>query len=196
MTLHGRIAATDRRARIWRWAVQEDLAGRYAHGNAVLDERAVIWGLFCHAVRVSARADRPPPRSGYPAASPGAWLAPDEITWWQRVAAALSGETDGLELAEAAVEPQPVAVELLLRDEILELWHRHALRGLRDWRRLRRAVYALACGVPPRRVQEETGLTRDRVRHARERAVEDLAVAWGLPVGREKGRHASPLSGR
>lgn len=192
MTMHGRIAAADRRARIWRWAVQEDLAGRYAHGNAVLDERAVVWGMLCHAVRVSAVADRPPPRSGYPAASPGAWLAPDEITWWQRVAAVLRGETDDVAVAAAAVDPAPGAVEILLRDEILDLWHRHALRGMGDWRRLRRAVYALACGVPPRRVQEETGLTRDRLRHARERAVDDLAVAWGLFGGWESGRRQAP----
>lgn len=177
---HGRIAARARRDRIWRWAVSEgvDLAARYAHGNVRLDEpAAVMWGLLCHAVRVSALADPVPPRSGYPAASPGAWLTADDVSWWARVAAALRGETDGV-VEGGTRPPAPTAVEILLRDEVLELWHAHALRELGDWRRLRRAVYALACGLPPRRVQEETGLSRDRLRHARDRAVSDLLAVW------------------
>lgn len=178
MTMHRRLAARARRERIWRWAVQEGLAERHAHGNATLDSGAVLWGLFCHAVRVSAAADRAPPRSGYPSASPGAWLAPDEITWWQRVTAALRGEMDGLVDAEREAAVPPSVFDVAVRDEVLELWHRHALRDLGDWRRLRRAVYALACGVPPRRVQEETGLSRDRLRHARDRAVSDMLAAW------------------
>jgi hypothetical protein len=183
-TAHQRIATRARRERIWRWATSEDvaLAARYAHGNGrVNDAAAVMWGLLCHAVRVSERADGPLPWRGYPAASPGAWLAPDEVTWWQRVAAALRGETDGV-VEDDNRPPPPERIEILLRDELLQIWHGHALRGLGDWRRLRKAVYALACGAPPRRVQQETGLSRDRLRHARDRAVADLLAAWS---GRE-----------
>ncbi|PRX33972.1 hypothetical protein SAMN05216257_104103 [Meinhardsimonia xiamenensis] len=177
MTRHARAAAVSRRERLWRWAVQHDLAARYAHGNSKLDDRAVMWGMLCHAIRVSARADAPPPRSGYPSASPGAWLAPDEVTWWQRVAAALRGETEEVE-PPAARAPHPDATEIALRDEVLEVWHGHALRGLGDWRRIRRAVYALAAGVPGRKVQAESGLSRDRLKHARARGIEDLLAAW------------------
>jgi hypothetical protein len=79
---HHRISARARRERIWSWAELEevDLGRRYAHGNSRGGSAAVMWGLFCHAVRVSALADRAPPRAGYPAASPSAWLAPDEVT--------------------------------------------------------------------------------------------------------------------
>jgi hypothetical protein len=179
-TTHQRIATRARRERIWRWATSEDvaLAARYAHGNGrVDDDGAVMWALLCHAVRVSALADPAPPRAGYPSASPGAWLAPDEVTWWQRVAAALRGETDGV--VEGDIRPPPPErIEILLRDEVLHLWHAHALRGLGDSRRLRQAVYALACGAAPRRVQRETGLTRDRLRHARVRALVDMLAAW------------------
>jgi hypothetical protein len=179
-TTHQRIATRARRERIWRWATSEDvaLAARYAHGNArVNEDAAVMWGLLCHAVRVSRAADPALPRAGYPSASPGAWLAPDEITWWHRVAAALRGETDGVVEADNR-PPPPEGIEILLRDEVLQLWHAHALVLLGDGRRLRKAVYALACGVSSRRVQRETGLTRDRLRHARDRAVADLLAAW------------------
>lgn len=179
-TAHQRIATRARRERIWRWATSEDvaLAARYAHGNRrVDDDAAVMWGMVCHAVRVSALADPAPPRAGYPSASPGAWLAPDEVSWWSRVAAALRGETEGV-VAGTNRPPAPATVEILLRDEVLHLWHAHALASLGDRRRLRQAVYALACGAPPRRVQEETGLTRDRLRHAQDRAVADLLAVW------------------
>jgi hypothetical protein len=179
-TTHRRIATRARRDRIWRWATSSDvaLAARYAHGNGRVDDDAsVMWGLLCHAVRVSAAADPAPPRAGYSSASPGAWLAPDEVTWWQRVAAALRGETDGV-VENDNRPPAPATVEILLRDEVLQVWHSHALRDLGDWRRLRKAVYALAFGAAPRRVQRETGLTRDRLRHARDRAVADMLAAW------------------
>ncbi len=181
MNGHHRISARARRERIWRWAELEevDLGHRYAHGNTRGGQAAVMWGLFCHAVRVSALADRAPPRAGYPTASPGAWLAPDEVTWWQRVAAALRGETDGVVVGDNR-PPPPQGIEILLRDEVLQVWHGHALRDLGDWRRLRKAVYALACGVAPRRVQDETGLSRDRLRHARDRAVEDMLSMWKM----------------
>lgn len=182
MNAHDRIATRARRERLWRWASAEDvdLARRYAHGNTREGDAAVMWGLLCHAVRVSALAYPAPPRSGYPVASPGAWLAPDEVTWWQRVSAALRGETDGV-VAGDTRPPPPTALEIALCEEVLRIWHGHALRDLGDWRRLRKAVYAVACGVPPRRVQEETGLSRDRLRHARDRAVDDMLSAWAHP---------------
>jgi hypothetical protein len=179
-TAHQRIATRARRDRIWRWATLPDvaLAARYAHGNSAFDnEAAVMWGLLCHAIRVSETADPAPPRAGYPSASPGAWLAPDEVTWWQRVAAALRGETDGV-VEDRNQPPPPQQIEILLRDEVLHVWHNHALLGLADWRRLRTAVYALASGVSPRRVRAQTGLTRDRLRHARDKAVDDMLAAW------------------
>lgn len=184
MNAHERIATRARRERLWRWAVAEDvdLARRYGHGNTREGGPAVMWGLLCHAVRVSAQAYPAPPRSGYPVASPGAWLAPDEVSWWHRVSAALRGETDGV-VASDTRPPPPASIEIVLCEEVLRLWHQHALRDLGDWRRLRKGVYALACGVPPRRVQAETGLTRDRLRHARDRAVEDMLVAWSRPGG-------------
>lgn len=180
LTAHHRIATRARRERIWRWATSEDvaLAARYSHGNArIEDDAAVMWGMICHAVRVSALADPEPPRAGYPTASPGAWLAPDEVSWWSRVAAALRGETEGV--VEGKTRPSaPAPVEILLRDEVLHLWHAHALASLGDRKRLRQAIYALASGVTPRRVQEATGLSRDRLRHARDRAVADLLAVW------------------
>ncbi len=180
MNAHERIAVRARRERVWRWAVGEDvdLARLYGHGNSGNGDAAVMWGLLCHAVRISALADRAPPRQGYPSASPGAWLAPDEVTWWQRVAAALRGETDGV-VAGDCRPPRPDGIEMLLSEEVLRVWHGHALRDLGDWRRLRKAVYALASGLPPRVVQDEAGLTRDRLRHARDRAVADMLAAWG-----------------
>lgn len=179
MTAHRRIASRARRDRVWRWATLEEvgLAERYGHGNAREGDATVMWGMFCHAIRVSALADPPPPRPGFPSASPGAWLAPDEVTWWQRVAAALRGETEGV---VEAPPPRlaPSTVEIVLRDEVLDVWHAVALRDLGDWRRLRRAVLALGGGLPPRAVQAETGLSRDRLRHARDRAVSDMLSAW------------------
>lgn len=178
-TAHHRVVRRAARDRCWRWATLEDvaLAERYGHGNLRTGETAVMWGMLCHAVRVSAIADRAPPRPGYPTVSLGAWLAADDVTWWQRVSAALRGETEDLpETAPGRTRVE--AVEIALRDEVLEVWHLRALSGLGDWRRLRKAVFALASGLPPRAVQEGTGLSRDRLRHARERAVADMLDAW------------------
>lgn len=170
-------AVIDHRARLWRWAERQNLAARYAHGNARIDDLAVMWGMLCHAARVSAVVDRPPPRQGYPSASPGAWLTADEITAWQKMAAYIRGEVEEVDNA-APPRWSPAVWEIALRDAVLDVYFRHALRGIGDWWRLQRAVYALAAGMKPGRVTRATGINRHRLRHARQRAVADMLAAW------------------
>ena len=151
----------------------KQLAATYCHGNARLDEAAQVWALLCHATRVSAAAFAPPPRTGYPVASPGAMLTADDVSDWQKMAAYLRGELDAMERI-AARPPAPSAEEIDAADLVLGVFHAVALRDFGDWRRMRGAVYAQACRVPPRKIMALTGLSRDRLRHARERAVGDM----------------------
>lgn len=156
----------------------ERLAPTYCHGNAQLDQASIVWALLCHATRVSALTFAPPPRAGYPVASPGAMLTADDVSDWQKMAAYLRGELDAVERISAR-PPAPSAEEVDAAGLVLEVFHEVALRGLGDWRRMRGAVYAMACRVPPRKIMAMTGLSRDRLRHARERAVGDMLGVIG-----------------
>jgi len=164
------------RDRLWAWAERADLVGRYCHGSQKRDDAAQMWAMLCHAARVSQAADRNIPRTGFPASSPGAWLVADDVTWWQHIAAYLRGEVESVPDAPAKWIPDPI--EVTLRDEVLDVWHRYALVGLGARDRLRKAVYVLACGQPMRRVIVTSGITRDRLRHARDRAARDMLEAW------------------
>lgn len=160
------------------WSLGEGLVPLYCHGNARMESsEAVIWSLLCHATRVSRRAYRGTPRSGYATMSLGADMAVDEITAWQRVAAYLRGELDSAPVSEQT-PPAPSAAEISACEVTLDIYHAEALRGLGDWRRLRVAVYAQAAGMPPRKVHGLTGIDRNRLRHARDRAVNDMLIGW------------------
>ena len=136
-----------------------------------------MWALLCHATQVSRLAFQAPPRTGYPVASPGAILAVDDVSDWQRVAAYLRGELDSVDSASAR-PAQPSAEEISAAEVVLTVFHRAALRGYGDWRRLRGAVYVHACGAPPRKIYALTGINRNSLRHARDRALRDMLADW------------------
>ena len=121
----------------------EALITRYSHGNTMPGREAAMWALLCHATQVSRLAFQAPPRTGYPVASPGAILAVDDVSDWQRVAAYLRGELDSVDSASAR-PAQPSAEEISAAEVVLTVFHRAALRGYGDWRRLRGAVYVLS----------------------------------------------------
>jgi|GEM_PF-3217396 len=165
----------DTYARVWR--LGEEVVGLYAHGNAAIDDRAVMWALLCHATRVSRRSYKGPPRSGYPSAALGAAMIADDVSAWHQVAGYLRGELSEKEVAQTR-PPAPSAIEITACELVLKLYHEHALRAAGDWKRMRAAIYMRACGSPPRAVVAATGLNRHRLRHAQDAAMGDMLEAW------------------
>lgn len=166
----------ERLDRIWR--LGEELVPVYCHGNIDGDgPRAVMWALLCHAARVSARAWSGPPRSGYPGAAIGAAMTADDISVWHKLAAYLRGELDAIDQG-GSQPPGPTAIEVSACELVLDLYHARALRGLGAWRRLRAAVYMQACGAPPRKVAIFTGVNRHRLRHARDRVLDEMLAGY------------------
>lgn len=139
-----------------------------------MTERDIWWHMLKDAAQVSRIAYSGPPRSGYPvkSAMPD---APKEFTEWQRMAAYLRGELDEMPVTESR-PPQPSAAQITQAEMVLRVWHIAALRDKGDWSRIKRAVYLKACGVPDRKIRAVTGLTKQRIHHAKCAAMEDMQI--------------------
>ena len=157
----------------WHRALRhgEIMAVDAARADQPLGPEHVIWALFCEACRVS-KSYAGPPRLGYPAKS-SMPEPPEEITAWQRMAAYLRGEVDELPQVDMAA-PRPTAAEISRADAMLEVWHRAALIRKGNRKALRKAVYALACGLPFRVIRERTGIGRTSLYRAKDAAMSDM----------------------
>lgn len=134
----------------------------------------VIWALFREACQVS-KSYAGPPRLGYPGKS-SLPEPPEEITAWQRMAAYLRGEVD--EIPESDISaPRPTAAQISRADHVLAIWHGHALARKGDRKKLRKAVYALACGLPYRAIRDRTGIARASLYRAKDQAMADMWAA-------------------
>lgn len=149
-----------------------DMAMDQARAGQEVTDREIWWALFEEAVKVSAICYSPAPRSGLPSKS-AMPDSPDEVTQWQQVMAYIRGQIDEMPTDEAR-PPQPSAEQITRADMVLTVWHIAALRDMGDWKRMRKAIYLRAAGVPPRKITAITGLTRQRMHDAKNRAMADM----------------------
>jgi len=158
----------------WERAMREGckLAVENARKNATLSGVDVMWELLKDAISVSGITYTGTPRQGLPrkSAMPD---APDEITYWQQMSAYLRGETEDQPEIEAR-PPEPTAEQISRAGMVLEVWHRAALKERGDWKRIRKAVYLKASGVPHRKVSAITGFSRQRLHRSKAEAMGDM----------------------
>lgn len=89
------------------------------------------------------------------------------------VGAYLRNELVELPRAEAK-PPQPSAAAISRKDAVLQAWHHSALSDYGDWRRLRGALYARAAGIKSGAIYSATGISRQRLSSAKQRAMLDM----------------------
>lgn len=177
---HERIGDDRLRRYDWRRAMYAglDMAMEQVRAGQEVGDREIMWALLCEAADVSQRTYSGPPRLGLPrkSAMPD---APDEISQWQLVSAYLRGDLEEMPV-EDSQPPQPDAAQITRAEMVLEVWHRAALTGYGDWRRMRKAIYMKACGMPDRKVRALTGFSRQRRHKAKQRAMDDMLEFIGF----------------
>lgn len=151
-------------------------------GQGVTD-RDIWWALLCEAAEVARLCYSAPPRTGMPrkSAMPD---APDEVSDWQLISAYLNGTLEEMPTDESQ-PPQPSAEQVTRSEMVLWVWHEAALKENGDWKRMRKAVYLKACGVPDRKVRAVTGFTRQRIHSAKNTAMQDMADFVSLLTKRQ-----------
>lgn len=156
--------------RIWRYGAT--LAQREVRRDRRILPEDVMWALFCEAVETS-RSLPGPPRVTLPRKS--AWPdSPDEESYFARVMRLIKA---GEPLDEAAGQPpriSPSAARMTRHDVVMALWHRHALRGMGDWKRQRAALWAYAAGARSSKVCLKYGLTRTGLTRLKRRAMAEM----------------------
>lgn len=135
--------------------------------------RDVYWALLREAAQVSAISYTGPPRQSLPSKSTMP-EAPDEVSQWQLMSAYLKGDLEEMP-PDQSRPPMPSAAEITRADMVLQVWHLATFRGKGDWKRMRKAVYMRACGVPPRKITAVTGFSRQRLNDAKHKALDDMA---------------------
>lgn len=169
MSVQGRISVPvmDR-----AWRLGREIAPMFTRQGDPINDRAIMWALLCMAVEVLDRAYTGPPRLTWPAKS--TWPdAPDEVTAREKIVAYLRGDLDEMP-ADEGTPPMPDATMVSIAEAVMELWHGYALKGARDWRRRRTAVYLKARGVPDRVARHKTGLDRVSIKRAKWSAMDDM----------------------
>ena len=156
----------------WERAIKHglELAGRDAR-CAQSDENA-MWELFKEAWQTAALTYAANPRTGFPTKSQMPESA-DEVSMWIKLRAYYAGEID--EIPETDSKPPRPSSEQITRSEIiLSLFHKHALKGVGDWKRLRKALALRATGKPFGLIYRITGINRKRIERAKQRAMRDM----------------------
>lgn len=149
----------------------EVMAVENARADKTLGPKDVMWELFKDACRVS-KSYAGPPRLGYPAKS-SMPEAPSDVSMWIRIMDYLRGEVD--ELPDAGIATvRPSAEEISRSEAVLYVWHQFALARKGRRKALRKAVYAMGCGLPYRAIRERTGIARASLYRARDEAMHDM----------------------
>lgn len=153
-----------------------------AHGAEAAVEQAragddlkatdAMWALLKEAAQVSRIVHSNPPRTGYPQKSAMPDAATD-VSAWHLMMSYINGTLEEKPEIRAR-PPQPSPYEITRAEAVLQLWHDAALRDYGDWKRMKKAVYLKACGVPDRKVRAVTGYTRQRIHSAKVRAMQDM----------------------
>ena len=171
-SLAGEIRAADWERILKRGA---ELAVERARLGQDLKATDAMWALLQDAAQTSRLAHKAPPRTGYPIKS-AMPETPDDISAWQLMSAYLRGEVSDMPTTVAR-PPQPSARQIEEAEQVLALWHLHALcrRGGRD--KMRKAVYMRAAGVPMRKIRAVTGFSRQRLHAAKVEAMTDMLAA-------------------
>lgn len=156
-----------------------------AHGANIAVEQArtgstfkatdAMWALLREAAQVSGIVHSNPPRTGYPVKSAMPDAAAD-VSTWHLMMSYINGTLEEKPEIKAR-PPQPSPAEITRAEAVLDLWHHAALRDMGDWKRMKKAVYLKACGVPDRKVRAVTGYTRQRLHSAKVRAMQDMLDA-------------------
>ena len=158
----------------WRTTIRDgtQLAEQNVKQGVVVDGTHIVWELLKEAATVSRIAYSSPPRTGFPMKS----ALPDgvdEVTVWQMISAYLRGEVENLPSSDTKA-PRPTAKQITRAEVMLELWHKVALNGKGDRKRLKRAVYLKASGMRPRVVRTKAGLNYQQLWKAQKDACSDL----------------------
>jgi len=159
----------------WRRTLRDgfEIARDQVRKDYAVKDHHVAWALLTEAAWVSRVAYPAPPRSGFPGRS-AMPESPDEVTQWQLMSAYLRGEISSLP-DEPQKMPRPEAHVIDRAELILDLWHQSALIKKGNKRTLKRAVYAKALGVKPRKIFEQYGLRYKQLNAAVMEASEDMA---------------------
>ena len=132
-----------------------------------------MWGLFVEAVE-TARSLPGPPRLSGPSKSAMPDSA-DDVSYWQKVMAYLNGETE--EIPETKTSVAATRAQVTRHDKVMDLWHRSALRGKGDWKRLRGAVWMHAAGAKRAKITRFSGVTSMGLTRAKKQAMTDMLRA-------------------
>lgn len=160
-----------------------ELAERSVRRDRDIQAEDIMWALFCEAVETS-RSLSGVPRLCLPRKS--AWPdAPDEETYFARVMRLLKAGEPLDEAQGQRPRISPSAARMTRHDVIMALWHRHALRGMGDWKRQRAALWDYANGMRSAKVCRLYGLTRMGLTRLKRRAMADIlnGVAKGRKMG-------------
>jgi hypothetical protein len=129
-----------------------------------------MWGLFVEAVETARSLPGIPRLSGpVKSAMPE---APDEVTYWDVVAAYIRGDTE--EMPEVETRSAATRAQMTRHDLVMAYWHSAALRGKGDWRRLRRALWDYARGEKRGRVLRNHGVTSMGLTRLKKQAMADM----------------------
>lgn len=150
----------------------EALAVDAARADARLGPPDVMWALFKDACRV-AKTYSGPPRLGYPSRS-SLPEAPADASVWSQVMAYLQGELHEMPSSDDVAVMRPTAEEISRSEAVLYVWHRYALSKKGQRKKLRKCVFALACGAPYRAIRERTGIARASLYRAKDDAMHDM----------------------
>lgn len=157
----------------WNRALRkgEHMAVDNARADARLGPPDVMWALFQDACRVS-KTYAGPPRLGYPVKS-ALPEAPSDMSMWARMMAYLQGELQEMP-GDGVAMVRPTAEEISRSEAILHVWHKYALAKKGKRTILRKAVFAMACGLPYRAIRERTGIARASLYRAKDDAMRDM----------------------
>lgn len=158
----------------WKRTIADgvEMATQQVKRDVVPDERHVIWALLKEAIQTSRLSYSAPPRSGLPTKSQMPESS-DDVSYWQMMTAFVRGEIEDAPAMESR-PPQPSAIQVDRAEVILQIWHVHALRRMRNWQRQKRAVYLQACGMRPKAIRAITALTEKQLSRARAEAMWDM----------------------
>lgn len=161
----------------WRRALSygAEKAVEQARAGDDLKATDAMWALLREAAEVSRIVHSSPPHTGLPGKSAMPDAAND-VSAWHLMMSYINGTLEEKPEIKAR-PPQPSPHEVTRAEAVLQLWHDFALRGVGDWKRMRKAVYLKACGVPDRKVRAVTGYTRQRIHSAKVRAMQDMLDA-------------------
>lgn len=148
------------------------IAPEHHRSGQKIGDREIMWALTCEAFYV-ARFYSSPPKTGYPSKS-AMPDAPEEVTYWQKVMAALRGEGDMPDAADGFRPPIPAAADFTRADIVLRWFHEYALSEAGRRKTLRKAVAAKAIGVRDCVVRVNTGLNKHQIIRAKQRAMDDM----------------------